>query len=83
MVMMYSLSTCPWCKKMKQFLREQGVAFEFLDVDLADEEEKTEAFAEMKRLGLDSAFPTVVVGDRAIQGYYPREVLQLVSEADE
>ncbi len=83
MVRMYSLSTCPWCKKMKRFLREGGVDFDFLDLDLADEGEKNDAFAEMKRLGLPTAFPIVIVGDRAVQGYKPSEVMDLVGESDE
>ena len=31
-VTVYTTPTCPWCIKVKDFLREKGVAFEEVDV---------------------------------------------------
>ena len=36
-VTMYTLSTCPWCRKTKKFFTEHNIPFEFTDYDLADE----------------------------------------------
>ena len=33
-VFLYALSTCPWCRKAKQWFTDTGVPFEFVDVDL-------------------------------------------------
>ena len=33
-VFVYALSTCPWCRKAKQYFEENGVVFEAVDVDL-------------------------------------------------
>ena len=39
-VTLYALSTCVWCKLTKQFLNENNVEYEFVDVDLLDNERK-------------------------------------------
>jgi len=31
-VKVYTTPTCPWCIRVKQFLRESGIAFEDIDV---------------------------------------------------
>ena len=33
-VFLYALSTCPWCRKAKQWFTEMNVPFQFVDVDL-------------------------------------------------
>ena len=35
-VMLYALSTCGWCAKTKDLLRELGIAFDYTFVDLLD-----------------------------------------------
>ncbi len=82
MVKVYSLSTCPWCKKMKRFLDEEGIDFESVDVDLAGEDEKNQAFSEMNELGVSPAFPITVVEDEVVQGYDPDKVRKLVEESN-
>jgi glutaredoxin len=39
---MYTLSTCVWCKKTKQFFRERNIPFEYEDIDLMDKKDKEE-----------------------------------------
>ena len=36
----YALSTCVWCKLTKQYLNDNNVEYEYVDVDLADEKDK-------------------------------------------
>ena len=36
-ISMYTLSTCPWCRKTKKFFRDKGISFDFIDYDLANE----------------------------------------------
>ena len=35
-VSMYTLSTCPWCHKTKQFFTRKNIPFTYIDYDLAD-----------------------------------------------
>ena len=39
-VMLYALSTCGWCMKTKDLLRELDVAFDFTFVDLLEDKEQ-------------------------------------------
>ena len=36
-VVLYALSTCQWCRKVKDLLKELGIDFYYIDVDLAGE----------------------------------------------
>ncbi len=39
-VLLYTLSTCPWCRKSKKYLNERDISFDNIEYDLADEETK-------------------------------------------
>ncbi len=83
MVKMYSLSTCPWCKKMKRLLDDEGIAYDVVDLDIAEDDEKQQAFAEMAEHGLSPAFPITIVDGDVIQGYHPDRVKAALEAADE
>lgn len=69
MVKVYSLSTCPWCKKVKKFLDEKDVEYEVVDVDLAQGDEQKQALEEVEKLTGKRAFPVTVINDEVISGY--------------
>jgi glutaredoxin len=69
-VTIYALSTCPWCRKTKQFFSERGVPYECIDYDLADRETQEAVLRDMDQLGATN-FPCVRIGDVAIEGYDP------------
>ena len=69
-VFLYALSTCGWCKKTKQFLRDNGVEYEYMDVDISTREEKRAAIERLKEKGAPLAFPVIIVDDdRIISGF--------------
>lgn len=67
-VSMYALSTCPWCMKTKKYLKEHGVAFDFVDYDLADEATQRRIMDDMNANGANG-FPFVRIGDAVVIGY--------------
>ena len=73
-IMLYALSTCIWCKKTKEFLSSQKVAFDFIYVDQLKGEERAEAIAEVKKYNPNLSFPTLVVGERCIVGLKEKEI---------
>jgi glutaredoxin-like protein NrdH len=83
-VIVYALSTCPYCKMTKEYLAENGVAFEVTEVDLLEGEAndpatpKGEAVAEVKRLSGGTSFPVVLVGDEVVVGYNKVRLKQLL-----
>jgi glutaredoxin-like protein NrdH len=69
-IFLYALSTCGWCRKTKNLLRELGVAFSYVDVDLLDDEDQRKVEEEVRRWNPPCTFPTIVVnGSSCIVGY--------------
>jgi glutaredoxin len=69
-VSMYTLSTCPWCRKAKQFFTERNVPFNYIDYDLADEATQAKILKELDAAGA-TGFPFVKIGDQVMAGYQP------------
>jgi glutaredoxin-like protein NrdH len=63
-LVLYALSTCPWCKKTKKLLDDLGVQYDFTDVDLLTGDEKNEVVAIVKKWNPHSSFPILVINDK-------------------
>jgi glutaredoxin-like protein NrdH len=74
-VKLYALSTCIWCRKTRELLKELGVDYYKVEVDLLDKDDKKEAMEEVKEWNPDCSFPTLVVnGQQCIVGYKPDDI---------
>jgi len=62
-VLIYSLSTCFWCDKAKEFLNELGVEYRYLVLDELAGEEQQLALAEVTKYNPDASFPTIVINN--------------------
>jgi glutaredoxin len=69
-VRLYTLSTCPWCRKTKQFFAQRNIPFTYIDYDLADEPTQEKILQELDAAGA-TGFPFVKIGDKVIAGYQP------------
>ncbi|HTS06193.1 MAG TPA: glutaredoxin family protein [Candidatus Eisenbacteria bacterium] len=69
-VNLYTLSTCPWCRKAKQFFAERNIPFTYVDYDLADEATQKRILQELDAAGA-TGLPFVRIGDKVIAGYQP------------
>lgn len=67
-VKLYSLSTCPACKKVKEFLNNNNIQYETIEVDILDSGEQWIALKELKKINPNETFPTVVV-EKATVGF--------------
>jgi glutaredoxin len=76
-VTMYTLSTCPWCRKTKKFFTEHHVPFEFTDYDLADPATQDKIMRELEAEGVNG-FPFVRIGDQVVEGYQPDRYAKLL-----
>ncbi|MHA1994892.1 MAG: glutaredoxin family protein [Candidatus Hodarchaeales archaeon] len=68
-----TLSTCMWCKKGKEWLKENGYAYSYLDVDKIPLEDKNRLKAELHAtFGVRPRFPFIVVDKLSVDsGYNP------------
>ena len=78
-IFLYTLSTCGWCGKMKNWLKKRGLAYSYVDVDLEPPEDKEAAIAELRSWNSRCSFPTVVVNGRdCIVGFKPEKLEELL-----
>jgi glutaredoxin-like protein NrdH len=80
-VVLYALSTCAWCRMTKQFLKDNDIEYEYIDVDLCEEEDKQKIREHIQSKGGPLSYPTIIVDDNVlITGFRTdklREALQL------
>jgi len=68
-VLVYALSTCAWCKRTKQFLKDRKVHYEYVDVDLASPEDRKKIENDLRKWNCQ-AYPAVLIdGKRLITGF--------------
>jgi glutaredoxin-like YruB-family protein len=63
-VKVYSTEDCPWCKKVKAFLKENKVDFEDINV-ASDEKARNEMVSKSGQMGV----PVTIVGSEVIVGF--------------
>ena len=74
-IMLYALSTCPWCGKTKHLLGELGVAYDYEDVDLLEGDARHQAVHEVSHWNPDNSFPVLVIdGKKSIVGFREDEI---------
>lgn len=65
-VLLFALSTCGWCGKTKELLKELGIAFDFVYIDLISPEEMDDAIAIIEKYNPAGSFPTLIIDDRKV-----------------
>ena len=65
-VVLYALSTCAWCKMTKQFLKDNDVEYDYIDVDLCKEEDKQQIREHIQSKGGPLSYPTIIVDDNVL-----------------
>ena len=68
-VIVYSTKTCPWCVKVKEFLKENKIEFE--DIDVSKDREKAQ---EMIQKSGQMGVPVVDVDGKIIIGFNEEEL---------
>ena len=77
-VVMYTLSTCPWCMRAKKFFREHDIPFEYIDYDKADKETQQAIREDCLFHGEQMSFPFIKIGDDVVVGYNLNKYTQLL-----
>ena len=65
-VFLYALSTCAWCKMTKQFLKDNDVEFEYVDVDKCEDEDLDKIKKEILGKGGSLSYPVIIVNDKTL-----------------
>jgi glutaredoxin-like protein NrdH len=79
-IMLYALSTCGWCAKTKDLLRDLGVEFDYVYVDLLEGPEQDTAMNAVEKWNQKGSFPTLVIGDKkSIIGFREEEIREALA----
>jgi glutaredoxin-like protein NrdH len=79
-IMLYALSTCGWCAKTKGLLRDLGVEFDYVYVDLLEGPEQDNAMNAVEKWNPKGSFPTLVIGDKkGIIGFREEEIREALA----
>ena len=74
-VFLYTLSTCMWCRKTKNFLKDHDVEYAFVDVDHCSNEERERIREEILKKGGRLSYPVILIDDdMIINGYRESEI---------
>jgi len=65
-VLMYALSTCAWCKLTKQFLKDNSIEYEYVDVDMCSEKDRERVRQDVLERGGDLNYPTIIIDDKVL-----------------
>ena len=77
MVTVFSFESCPWCTKVKNYLKAHGVEFEVRDIEIDEK-----AAAECRKISGDVAVPvTTVDGVNYVLGFDKRKLDALLAFA--
>ena len=68
-VTLYSLSTCIFCKRVKEYLDECTVKYDCIFVDQLQGEERKAVVEAIKKVNPKLSFPTLVIDGEAIIGF--------------
>ena len=66
---LYTLTTCLHCKAVKRFLKEHGIGFDCVEVDMLNGQEKMDVLSELMNISGTCRFPTIVIGEKVIVGF--------------
>jgi glutaredoxin-like YruB-family protein len=74
-VTVYSTSTCPYCVKVKNYLKEKGV--EYRDIDVG--QDRAAAMEMIEKSG-QMGVPVIDVGGEIVVGFQPKVLDQLLAQ---
>jgi len=76
-VKVYSTPTCPYCVTLKEFLKDNGIDFE--DIDVSQDKVQLD---EMIRKSGQMGVPVISIEDKTIVGFDREKITQLLNIKD-
>ena len=65
-VLVYTISTCAWCKMTKKYLKDNDITYEYVDVDLTSDDDHEKIRDDIIRKGGEPSYPTIIVDDKIL-----------------
>jgi glutaredoxin len=75
-VFLYTLSTCAWCRMTKQYLKDNGVEYEYVDVDSCSEEDLGKIKKDILSKGGSLSYPVIIVNDKTLINGFRKDLIK-------
>ena len=73
-IQIFTLSTCMWCKKCKQYLRDKDVQYKYIDVDRIQPSQKARIMEFLRENYQERiSYPFLICDGKAVVGYDPNK----------
>ncbi|WGM90622.1 MAG: glutaredoxin [Candidatus Bathyarchaeota archaeon] len=79
-VLVYAISTCGWCKRAKNFLKENDVEYEYVDIDVLNNEDKEKIKQDIITRGGPLVYPTLIIDNKILITGAPQDKLKEILE---
>ena len=81
-ILIFTLSTCQWCKKCKTWLNERDVAYRYIDVDTIQYSQKSQLIDYiLNRFGdVRISYPLMICDNEVVIGYNPGKYEELMKD---
>ncbi|MBD3254034.1 MAG: glutaredoxin family protein [Candidatus Lokiarchaeota archaeon] len=80
-VLIFTLSTCMWCKKCKRWLNDRDVKYQYVDVDKIQYSQKAKILEYLKENYQSRiSYPFMVCDGETVVGYDPNKYEELLNK---
>ncbi len=77
-IIVFTLSTCMWCKKCKRFLGDRDLKYRYIDVDQIEREDKSKIIDYLRsKYDARISYPFLVCKSGHVGGYNPNQYEEL------
>jgi len=78
-ILLFTLSTCMWCKKCKRFLNDRNLKYRYIEVDKIDRKDKSIILDYLKsKYDSRISYPFLVCEKGHVVGYNPNKYEELL-----
>ncbi len=82
-ILLYSLSTCGWCKRTKALLDELGVAYDYIDLNEVEGMSIEELRGEVRKWNPACSLPTLIINEeKCIVGFQEKRIREMLQHDD-
>lgn len=79
-VFMYAISTCAWCNLTKNFLKDNDIEYEYVDVDLCSEEDREKISRDILKRGGRFSYPALIIDNKKLINGFRKDELKEILE---
>jgi len=80
-ILIFTLTTCMWCKKCKRFLEERKLKYRYIDVDKIERQDKSKILDYLKSTyDTRISYPFLVCKSGHVVGYNPNKYEELLGK---